>query len=129
MPEAIGDGAAGPIIGQRTAKSVVAMPAVSDSSDPRSETDSRSTLLEALIDQLRRLVVAGFPSQPLDVLRTPASRCASSFQPGGIPCPVAPLAYRNGILTRHPSPSAEAFASPDATRHVTTLTRIPVLST
>jgi len=44
------------------------MPAVSGSSDRHPKTDRRSTLLEALIEQLRRLVVESFPPQPLDVL-------------------------------------------------------------
>ncbi len=68
VPETPRDGAAGPVIGKRATKSVVAMPAVSDSSDRHPETDRCSTVLEVLIEQLRRLVVASFPFQPCDVL-------------------------------------------------------------
>jgi hypothetical protein len=68
VPETLEYGAPDPVIGKSATKSIVAMPAVSGSSDPRPETDSSSTLLEALIEQLRRLVVESFPSQLLDVL-------------------------------------------------------------
>ena len=68
MQETSEDGAVGPVIGKRATKSVVAMPAVSGSSDRHPETDRCSTVLEVLIEQLRRLVVARFPFQPFDVL-------------------------------------------------------------
>jgi hypothetical protein len=42
--------------------------------------------------------------------------------------PAATLAHRIGILKRHTSLSAVAFASLDAPRHATTSTRVPVLS-
>lgn len=67
MPETLGDGAAG-LIGRRATKSVVAMPAVSGSADRHPEINRCSIVLEVLIEQLRRLVVVRFPSQPFDVL-------------------------------------------------------------
>jgi hypothetical protein len=46
----------------------MAMPAVSGSSDCHPAIDRCSTVFEVLIKQLRRLVIAGFQSQLLDVL-------------------------------------------------------------
>ena len=128
MQETPGDGAAGPVIGKCALESVVAMPAVSGPSDRRPETDSRSTLLEALIEPLRRFVVASFPSQSLDVLshacadvclftrtrRDCISGSTTSSQKRLLEPPYN--AFRGGL----------PFA--DALRHATTSTRIPVLS-
>src|SRR5262245_51581966 len=66
-PETLGDGAAGPVTEQRGAKSAVVMPAMSGSSD-RHKTDRCPTFLETLIEQLRRLLIAGLSLQPCDVL-------------------------------------------------------------
>src|SRR5437764_192661 len=104
------------------------MPAVSGSSDRHPETDSRSTLLEALIEQLRRLVVAGLPSQPFDVLSHAYADVCLPTPTRSYSMSAAPLARRSGILKRPTSPSAEVFASLDAARHAITSTRIPVLS-
>jgi len=128
VPETLGDGAAGPVIGRRATKSVVAMPAVSGSADRHPEIDRCSTVLEVLIEQLRRLVVAAFPFQPSDVpSHVDADVCLlTRTQPFSMAA--ATLAHRSGILKRHTSLSAVAFASLDAARHATTSARIPVLS-
>ena len=128
MQETPGNGDAGPVIGKRATKSVVAMPAVSGSSDRYPETDRCSTVLEVLIEQLRRLVVAGFPFQPFDVLSHADADVCLFTRTRRHSIPAAPLARRTDISKRHTSPSAVAFASPDAARPATTSTRIPVLS-
>ncbi len=109
MPETIGDGTAGPILGQRAAKSVVVMPAVSGSSDRHPETDRCRTVLEALIEQLRRLVVTGFSFQTFDVLSHACpgvcllTRSQSYSMPGDTACSrkrslEAPnIAFRGGL--------------------------------
>src|SRR4029434_10937224 len=113
--------------GTRATKSVVAMPPVSGSSDRHPQTDRCSTVLEALIEQLRRLSVPGFPCHPLDVpSHADADVCLlTRTRPFSIPA--APLAHGSGILSTHTSRSAVAFAPLDAARHATTSTRIPVL--
>ena len=128
MQETPGDGAAGPVIGKRATKSVVAMPAVSGSSDRHPETDRCSTVLEVLIEQLLRLLVAGFPFQPSDVPSLADADVCLLTRSRPSSMPAATLAHRSGILKRHTSLSAVAFASLDAARHATTSTRIPVLS-
>ena len=128
MPETVGDGAAGPILGQRAAKSVVVMSAVSGSSYRHPETDRCSTVLEVLIEQLRRLVVTGFLFQLLDVLSHAYADVCLPTQTRSHSISAPPLIRTGGILNRHPSPSAVVFASLHAAHHATTSTRIPVLS-
>ena len=128
MPETLGNGATGPIIGQRAVKSIVAMPAVSVSSDRHPETDRCSIVLEVLIEELRRLVVAGFSFQLPDVLPHACADVCLLTQTQPFSMPAAPLTHRSGILKRHTSPSALAFTSLAADRHAATSTRIPVLS-
>jgi Phage integrase family len=96
--------------------------------DRHPETDRCSTVLEVLIEQLRRFVVAGFPFQPFDVLSHADADVCLFTATRRYSMPAAPLARGTEILKRHTSPSAVAFASPDAARHATTSTRIPVLS-
>ena len=128
MQETPGDGAAGPVIGKRAPISVVAMPTVSRSSDRHPEIDRCSTVLEVLIEQLRRLVVAGFPFQPFDVFSHAGADVCLFTRTRRYSMPAASLARTTETLKRHTSPSAVALASPDAARHATTSTRIPVLS-
>ena len=128
MQETSGDGAAGPVIGKRATKSVVAMPAVSDSSDPRPETDGRSTLLEAFIEQRHRLVVASFTSQPFDVLAHAGADVCLVIRTRIFSIPVATARSQN----RHPeAPNITIRGDlrfPRRLRHATTSNRIPVLS-
>jgi hypothetical protein len=84
--------------------------------------------LEALIEQLRRLVVMGLPFQPFDVLSHADADVCLITRSRRYSMPAAPLARRTDILKGHTSPSAVAFASPDAARRATTSTRILVLS-
>lgn len=128
MQETPADGAAGPVIGKRATKSVVAMPAVSGSYDRHPEAECCSTVLEVLIEQLRRLVVADFPFQPFDVRSHADADVCLFTRTRPFPMPAATLAHRSDILKRHASLSAVAFASLHTARHATTSTRIPVLS-
>ena len=128
VPETPGDGATGPVIGKCATKSIMAMPAVSSSTDRHPETDRRSTILEVLIQQLRRLVIAGFPFQPSDVLSHADADVCLLTRIRRFSMPAVPLARRTDILKRHTSPSAVAFLSNHAARPAITSTRIPVLS-
>ena len=128
MPETIEDGTPGPILGQRATKSVEAMPAVSGSSDHHPETDRCSIVLEVFIEQLRRLVVAGLPFQPFDVLSHADADVCLFTRTRRYSIPAVPLARRTHLLKRHTSPSAVVFASHDVARPAITSTRIPVLS-
>src|SRR5262249_41540726 len=109
-------------------KSVMAMPAMSGSSDRHPETDRCSIVLEVLIEQVPRLVVAGFPFQPSDVpSHADADVCLlTRTRPSFMPAPT--LAHQSGILNRHASLSAVALASLDTAPLAITSTRIPVLS-
>jgi hypothetical protein len=128
VQETPGDGAAGPVIRKLVTKAVVVVPAVSGDSDRHPETDRRSTVLELLIEQLCRLVVAAFPFQPLDVLSHSGADVCLFTRTRWFPWPDAPIDGRCGVLKRQTCPSAVTFASPDTARPATNSTRIPVLS-
>lgn len=128
MQETPGDGAAGPVIGKRATKSVVAMPAVSDSSDPRPETDGRSTLLEAFIEQLRRLVVASFPFQPFDVLSHVRADVCLFIRTRMFSIPVTTARSQKRQLEAPYITIRGVLRFARRLPHATTSTRIPVLS-
>jgi hypothetical protein len=113
--------AAGPVVGKRATKSVVAMPAMSDSSDRHSETDRCSTVLEVLFEHLRRLVVARFLFQPSDVLpHACADEClptqarkysipGSSVHLNKRQLEAACIAFRDGLRFARRRPSRDNF--------------------